>query len=173
MANHYRMANTRAADLINASREAYDKTVNPPFDVSRISVPIIMKIAEPCRAGLSEIPIFKIPENDEDFLTHSKALFFLASREYAMDVVDSLALFVNIVLLSFPNFESDLAAALARNSIGTFRLGEGDTGLWVKVWQNDLYECGEFNGIELSAQCHRTLCGIYWNFLTKKLTALN
>lgn len=173
MTNHYRIANTRAADLINASREVYDKTVNPPFDVSRIDVPIITKIAEPCRAGYSRVPIFKIPTAENDFLTHSKALFFLASRETSMDVVDSLALFVNIVLLSFPNFESDLIAALNRDSIDTYKLNEADTGLWVLEWKEGLYDCEEFNNIELSGQCHRTLCGIYWNFLTKKLTALN
>lgn len=90
-----------------------------------------------------------------------------------MVVVDSLALFVNIVLLSFPNFEPDLVAALHRDSIETTKLGVDKTGMWILVWKEDLYDSEEFIDIDLSAQCHRTLCGIYWNFLTKKLTALN
>lgn len=90
-----------------------------------------------------------------------------------MDVIDSLALFVNIVLLSFPNFESDLINALARDSIGAYKLSEVRTGEWLLVWKEDLYPCDEFAEIDLSPQCHRALCGVHWNFLTKKLTALN
>lgn len=163
----------RAIDTVNCLNVVYNNTINiEPLEPNE-NYQITKNIAK-FAGGKITIPFFHIPPDDSnDFLEFMKSLFYLASRDLDFGPSDCLVLYVNICRGGFLNLDKEFRSSLVAAGMECLEYSEADTEEWITTWLPGIYEEPDYTSFDITGSAVRVCIGIYWNFITKRLTSAN
>lgn len=162
----------RSLDTIKCTQQVYMDTVTIEKLEPSTSYMIDKSIAA-FAGGKGVIPFFHIPTGEDDYLEFMKSLFYLSSKDTAMKASDCLVLYINIVRGSFVNLDREIKRSLIDSGMECILYNEQETEAWLLGWISDMFEADDYTGCEVEAATVKVCIGIYWNFITKRLTAAN
>jgi len=162
----------RAVDTKKTIQHVYTSTVSVEKLEPNTNYTINRNIAE-YTGGKWIIPFLEIPSNQEDYIETMKLLFFLASKDLPMKASDCLVLYVNIIRGSFKNLDRETKTSLIESGMECILYNQDDTENWISQWYPDMYDDDEYTNCEADHATIMVCIGIYWNFITKRLTTAN
>ncbi|XP_050056263.1 uncharacterized protein LOC126549906 [Aphis gossypii] len=121
-----------------------------------------------------DIPFFHIPRNNpEDYLEMMKSLFYLSAQDKDMQVIDCFVVYVNICRGSFLNLDEEIKRAIRSVGFTVTDYNEEETDNWINAWDETMFDNEEYTELEIDHAIIQASIGIYWNFITKRLTNAN
>lgn len=163
----------KSIDAVNCINDAYTKATRIEAIEPNENFTINKNISN-YLGGSWDIPFFHIPrDSPEDYLEMMKSLFNLSAQDKEMQVIDCFVVYVNICRGSFLNLDEEIRRAIRSVGFSITEYDEEETDNWIKAWDETMFDNEEYTGLEIDHAIIQTSIGIYWNFITKRLTNAN
>lgn len=171
------MKTRAAADRVTPAINTLNFAVIREANIYKTFVPVEdepqIRIPHEGPLGKTSVAFFQINQVEEDIIYLMKSLFYLAANSDNTSVSEDFTMYINLLRMSFPGMDREIKKSLTDSSLTIVDFNVEDTVEWIRRIKGDLYTEQEFVDLVISPEECRVLVSIYWNFITKKLTAAN
>lgn len=102
-----------------------------------------------------------------------KTLFYLAATNTELSPIDCVNIYINICRGSFRNIDSEIKKSLKASELTIVECNEDATLAIINAWDVDMANKDEYISCDANHAIIKVCIGIYWNFITKRLTSAN